>query len=258
MSTSRLPGSSGPAHPTRQQLDELDALLQRMLDLPVSQPADAAEPPLTAPAAQRPEAEAPPEEPPAAAPPPPDVLPFPAPASPPPVSYVVVETADQPPAEPPAEAPPAPAAPAEEDTGDWVPLRSSWRPSPQTWAPLAERWHQAHSSTPPPAPPPAPPEPTSVIQTPVPPASPITAVTPPPPEVKQPPTLPPPPRRRAGWVLGPLVGFNAAFDACLASLGAPGRWLASPPGRTALGVIGLACLAAALLLTFGDRIGWTR
>src|SRR5436305_2011466 len=39
MSTSVSPRPATSAHPTRQQLDELDALLQRMLDLPV-QPAD--------------------------------------------------------------------------------------------------------------------------------------------------------------------------------------------------------------------------
>src|SRR5919199_1380641 len=39
MSTPLAPTSrtSAPVHPTRQQLDELDALLQRMLDLPVNQ-----------------------------------------------------------------------------------------------------------------------------------------------------------------------------------------------------------------------------
>ena len=37
MSTSVTPRPAGPVHPTRQQLDELDALLQRMLELPVNQ-----------------------------------------------------------------------------------------------------------------------------------------------------------------------------------------------------------------------------
>ncbi len=36
MSTSLSPRSSAAVHPTRQQLDELDALLQRMLELPVN------------------------------------------------------------------------------------------------------------------------------------------------------------------------------------------------------------------------------
>jgi hypothetical protein len=41
MSTSVSPRSSGPSdHPTRQQLDELDALLQRMLALPVNKAGD--------------------------------------------------------------------------------------------------------------------------------------------------------------------------------------------------------------------------
>lgn len=37
---------TGPAHPTRQQLDELEALMQRMLELPVNHLDDDATPPL--------------------------------------------------------------------------------------------------------------------------------------------------------------------------------------------------------------------
>src|SRR5262249_102313 len=37
MSSSALPRTSAPVNPMRQQLDELDALLQRMLSLPVNQ-----------------------------------------------------------------------------------------------------------------------------------------------------------------------------------------------------------------------------
>jgi hypothetical protein len=37
---------TGPAHPTRQQLDELEALMQRMLELPVNHLDDDARPPL--------------------------------------------------------------------------------------------------------------------------------------------------------------------------------------------------------------------
>ena len=43
MSTSVSRRSSAPVHPTRQQLEELDALLKRMLDLPVNPAGDEAE-----------------------------------------------------------------------------------------------------------------------------------------------------------------------------------------------------------------------
>ena len=153
MSTSRSSRSVvASLHPTRQQLDELDALLKRMLDLPGG-PAEADLEEL--------------EEEPQAPPPPPPVRPRTR-AVPPPVNPI----ADQ---EPPSLAPRVVAVPTsepkrpaanpavqpphlyrtrlekqqeslEEPTGqdeDWVPLRSSWQPSPQTWPPLAESWRQA-------------------------------------------------------------------------------------------------------------------
>ena len=43
MSTSVSRRSSAPVHPTRQQLEELDALLKRMLELPVNPLEDATE-----------------------------------------------------------------------------------------------------------------------------------------------------------------------------------------------------------------------
>jgi hypothetical protein len=58
--------------------------------------------------------------------------------------------------------------------------------------------------------------------------------------------------------VGVLAAFNTTFDACLAPLGAPGRWLRGRTGRTVLGVVGLACLAAAAALIAADRFGWTR
>jgi hypothetical protein len=59
------------------------------------------------------------------------------------------------------------------------------------------------------------------------------------------------------WWLLPLVWFNAAFDACVAPFGPPGRFLCSRPGRSFLGSLGLLCLAAALALFAAVRIGWT-
>jgi hypothetical protein len=166
-------------------LDELDALLQRMLDLPVQQAEEEPEPPvppaapsrreplvrLTIPAFRR------------IATTPPEPLP---PSIP---SYMVVETntpvdlsAPAPPTveaaeadlgprilrpepQPPFEEPVPggrhdleaddPVDPAEElarlqaELGrppeEWVPFQSSWQPSAQTWKPLAETWQQART-----------------------------------------------------------------------------------------------------------------
>jgi hypothetical protein len=221
MSAARSSRSAEPVPPTRQQLDELDALLKRMLDLPVNQ---LEEPPPPEPEAPTPEATAPPR------------------TAGPPVSYVVVETAQ------PSEPPPAP----KEDDGDWVPLRSSWQPSDQTWGPLAEKWLQAHApgglSVELPAPPESPAPPPAPEEKPV--AAPETTATaaPPPPAEEDAPPVP--------WPLWPLVGFNKLFDACLSPLGGLGRWLSSPPGRWVLGFVGLLCLGAALVLAFGPGFGW--
>src|SRR5262245_57772505 len=157
------PGGGG--HGARQQLDELDALLQRMLDLPVSraepEPEDEEPPVPVRPA--RPEPSPAPERWASSAP-----MSYPA-------SYMVVETATPPfleepapqppdrarwqrqaasrvhepslpPSDPVPEPPPSDEAPA--TGGDWVPLRSSWQPSAQTWKPLAETWEQARTDPP--------------------------------------------------------------------------------------------------------------
>jgi hypothetical protein len=182
MSTARAPRSQGiTTHPTRQQLDELDALLQRMLDLPVNKVADD----LLKETKEEPEQSAPPVR----TPPRPPVTPK-TPSSPrtpvteskpKPVRIAQVslpeaeraaqssdtpaqEGNSQPPAntlEPRIVAPvgeenlaqdtsglarPAGTTSAEaagSETEDWVPLRSSWKPSPHTWQPLAQTWQQA-------------------------------------------------------------------------------------------------------------------
>lgn len=165
MPTSVSTRSSGSLNPTRQQLDELDALLKRMLELPVN-PVEESDPAET-------EIEESLEEPP---PPLPVARPQAVRPATPPVSYMVVETASPrplPPAsgfeprptaltprlvpvtpteeedaaempEPPALDIPEPAAQEPDDAEVWVPLRSTWQPSPQTWPPLADSWHQAH------------------------------------------------------------------------------------------------------------------
>jgi hypothetical protein len=60
-----------------------------------------------------------------------------------------------------------------------------------------------------------------------------------------------------GGMLWPLVLFNRVFDACLAPLGAPGRWLRGQAGRTLLGAVGLTCIAAAVLIVAMRWFGWT-
>lgn len=179
MSNSLAPGDkSGSPGPTRQQLDELDALLQRMLDLPVSQ---ADEPPpetepeedLSPPPGYPPTSDYVGASPGLAAPPgwePPSLAPRVVNAPPddpalgvePPVPggrHDLEEDAPVDPTEelariraqmqqqaglpPTAHIPNPPAA----GQGEWVP-RQAWQPSAQTWKPLAERWEQARDQEP--------------------------------------------------------------------------------------------------------------
>src|SRR5450755_2015391 len=97
------PRTTASIHPTRQQLDELDALLQRMLELPVNAGAEEApaQPPVPAPegAGDRPE------------------------------STRVIRTDGGVPRGENAGLDSTGA----EDGEAWVPLRSSWQPSAQTW-----------------------------------------------------------------------------------------------------------------------------
>jgi hypothetical protein len=276
----------------RQQLDELDALLKRMLELPVNRldETDESE-----------EIDEPPQAPAVR-----DVEPQPAS---PPVSYMVVETASPrpiPPAsgfeprqpllaprlvpvtprpEPVAERPapipapepvpaiaPAPEPEASPEAEQWVPLRSTWQPSAQTWQPLAESWRQAHGGLPSAATMPAPiPEPPVENTPPIEITLPLTPApvqpVPPPVRMPAPPVeTPAEPRLRltaedappsVPRLLMPLLWFNQGFDACLAPLGAPGRWLCGPSGRQLLGIIGLLSLAAATAILVAAGMGWS-
>lgn len=260
--TTRSPGS---LNPTRQQLDELDALLQRMLDLPVNSYQDDSQ------VEEEPEGadEAVEEEtPPVRAP----IAPAPMPALP--ISYVVVETASPRPlpaasgfemrsAERP-QPPPTPAPTIDPPSAEgemWVPLRATWQPSPQTWPPLAESWNQAGGvgqALQPDSPKSQAGKPDlREIEIEVP-----AELMPPPPE---PPAIAEEPRMSLpaedaapppSWLL-PLVWFNQGFDACLTPLGAPGRWLCSPRGRQLLGAAGLLGLAAAAALAVSAGMGWS-
>jgi hypothetical protein len=289
MTTSVSARTSGTINPTRQQLDELDALLQRMLELPVNKREDAE----------------PTEK--AAEPAPPPVQPREKRPAAQPMSYMVVETASPRPL-PPASGfeprpsmlsprlvpvtplqeqvedepdelvlPPAPPSgeatsqtpPAKDET--WVPLRSTWHPSAQTWQPLADSWHQANGAPAPgalPSPIPSPhldfTPPREIMDT-------VPLALPPAPaaiesvQAEEPVVVAEPKLRLSvedapvaeSRLLLPLLWFNQGFDACLAPLGAPGQWLCGVRGRQTLGIVGLTCLAAAIAIAVSAGMGWT-
>lgn len=122
------PRPPAPVDPIRQQLDELDALLQRMLSLPASPAeAEAAPAPEPPPAADALAPLPPPLPPPRTVPPPPPVFLAPSPASPPPWTDPIPPTtrAAEPPRPP---VPPTPAAPPLSPAP--APLPLTLRPSP--------------------------------------------------------------------------------------------------------------------------------
>jgi hypothetical protein len=183
--------ATSASQPTRQQLDDLDALLQRMLSLPV----DPAEEP------------APPEPPPPSAPRYPE--PFIAPAG----NVILSDpeiTISQP---PPLSRPPVPLPPEPVSLPLVNPVPPALRRGP-------------------------------VLPTPDRPRTPLEALA-----ASRPP--------RPSLLLRPIVALNRCFDAVAFGLGAPGRWLRLPAGRTLLGLIGLLLLAVAGALFLLDRIGWT-
>jgi hypothetical protein len=169
--------------PTRQQLDDLDALLQRMLALPVNPSEGPSEPPAEPP--------------------------FPEPFGPP-AGNVIID--DSGPTRPTAPFPrsPVPAATVS------LPLLNP--------VPLAQRR------------PPVLPRP----DRPVSPRQALIASRPPPEPL----------------LLRPLLALNRLFDTLALGLGSPGRWLRRPTGRTLLGLIGLALLAAAVAFALLDRVDW--
>jgi hypothetical protein len=292
MSTTGRVQGGGSLAPTRQQLDELDALLKRMLALPVAPPPEpVAEPiPPSAPAmrmAAHLEATPIPERPARA---------YPAPYLPdeedqgrqdpfestelsrslePPVPGGRHDLVEDVPADPVQE---LARRRLEEQPHEAPPFQSTWQPSAQTWGPLAETWRQARPVADEAAPVPArarpavfPPIPAASgpsVQTetvevqeyppdsipePAPAVAPIPAPTPPAPEKKpSQPRSPLPPVS-----LWPLIAFNAAFDVLLLPLGPVGAWLRRPSGGGLLAGTGLLCLLAAALLLAADWYGWS-
>jgi hypothetical protein len=265
MSTSLSPRSSMP-HPTRQQLDELDALLQRMLELPVNQVEEDQGP---APVPAAPVKEPRPTLPPVSysdgttdAPPPPAVK------GPSLEQRIVPPTAAH-------EEPPA-VVETERQGGEgenWVPFKSSWEPSSLTWQPLQENWKQVQaelrhrrgqptepmplSNPPASATPMSPPEPEETSD-----LAPTRSRTPEPapalietPVIEKPTAVPESAAPR--WWQWPLLGFNVVFDLLLLPLGPLGGWLRGSAGRRLLGSLGLLALAGAGALALADWIGWT-
>ena len=293
MTTSLSPRSPvAPVHPTRQHLDELDALLQRMLELPVKTseeaPTDAG---ASAPRPQQSETNR--LE--------PRVLPMP------------VRHDAHP-----------PLGSTDEEGEAWVPLRSSWQPSAQTWGPLAKQWQeaqQAGQSAPqehsensvPPAHEERPVEEASPAADPtaaaqilalpigrgseardrgksqqdtaesverparhalptswqvdahaneqLEPLPSLKALLPPlfsapsaPRPVESSPPADEPPLSPLLW---PLVAINATFDCCLLLLGPFGNPLRSRGGKSFLGVVGILCLLGTAALAAIDWFGWT-
>jgi hypothetical protein len=262
--TGRTPRNSGV--PTRQQLDELDALLKKMLELPVQAVEEANVPP-------------------------PPVIPTrpslrPVPATEPirtlPSAYTVVETAS-----PEVPGTPLPADPVQEqaaarlrEEAEWQQYQSSWQPSAQTWGPLAETWRQTQPLAVPAVPeganrlasemPGFPTESYPSVRTqtveiaePLPQdrlASPIV------PEPATPPVSRPempaqaPAQSTNGHavsvLLWPLVILNGCFDLPTYLLGPVGRWLRSPDGGGWLLFLGLLSFVAAALVVLMDGIGW--
>jgi hypothetical protein len=226
MSISVSPRSSGTAaNATRQQLDELDALLQRMLDLPVNK--------LDAPEAS-------------------------------PVAYAVTEAVAAPDVAVPPPIAPASDAQAKASDESWVPLSSTWQPSAMTWKPLARSWSQAATDPAPeqkdtvPAETPTAPQPATsapvAASVPIPTAPELSAGRP---EQAWPDLLDVPADRPAArWALL-LVAFNRVFDLCLAPLGPAGRFFRGRPGRLGLAILGLGCLVAAAVVLLIDWAGWT-
>jgi hypothetical protein len=168
-----------------------------------------------------------------------------------------------------------PSAPVTDEAEMWVPLRSTWQPSAQTWPPLAESWHLANGGTAPLTAPspistpridPIPTAPTKIEEA----TNNEQEATNNEQEAKSEEQLAPPASREqprlslsaedaptpVPGLLLPLLWFNQGFDACLTPLGAPGRWLRES-GRSVLGFLGLACLAAALAIALSAGMAWT-
>jgi hypothetical protein len=226
MSTSSPPAS----HSMRQQLDELDALLQRMLTLPINQTDDGAADP--APAMNR-SAEAPSA-----------VGPPLAPIRRPQMMLLDGSAPVRPPQTPPANWDPHWNINLNPQQGSSIlgpRSPAAQPPQPQTAPPVwrAETVAYAPSQ---PEPTPQPPLSTPVAQFEARPAPRAQ------PQVEDPTPIP----------LAPLVGLNRAFDAVMICFGPPGQWFCTTAGRNLLGYAGLALLLGSAAWTATGWFGWPR
>ena len=64
-------------------------------------------------------------------------------------------------------------------------------------------------------------------------------------------------RPTANWWLQSLLWSNRTFDRCTASLGRPGRWLQGRGGRMLLGWLGIALLIGSLAWGLSNWFDWT-
>ncbi len=153
---------------------------------------------------------------------------------------------------------------ADRNEESWVPLSSTWQPSSLTWKPLAQSWQQSSAAA----------APVEASSPPVPTREAIPAwrhIPAVPSEPSDPPamtsqvvaeTMPAPAPNlfpdepRDVWDKL-LHRFNQGFDYCLRPLGPAGVALRTPTGRLVLAILGVGCLVAAAVVVFVDWIGWT-
>ena len=228
--------STPTANPTRQQLEELDFLLQRMLSLPANQQVTEIPP--------APQAVAPPVY---AAPAPVrsafSSAPLPAPAAMPPM--------------------PAPRRKAEPPSGEhvWnVPLPSTTGPAViNPWPMGIESLTASATSTVSPRPvPPPPPAPVRLRVAPMTPLEPA----PPPQRFRMEPHRPSPAvlepvEAPLPFYLWPLGAVDRSIGGAFSALGAPGRWLGAGSGKVFFGWCGLAMITAAVVWGIVDYMGLT-
>lgn len=231
---------SAPINPTRQQLEELDALLQRMLSLPLNQQESLLPPP---------------------PPPPPPMAQM---MSPPPMP--VMSPRPTPPAPPPRRR-------AEPPSGDnaWnVPLPVGGSPPiANGWPVGIEALNVSATSTVTPkqaAPParlrvtsvPSPQEMNAPREAPAP--AQRLRIEPPPMTIPIPamrPQSPAPPEAPLPFYLWPLGVMDRTMGNALAAFGPPGRWLGQGGGKVFFGWCGLLMLTAAAVWGVMDYMGWS-
>lgn len=213
-----------PAHPTRRQLDELEALMQRMLALPVVPLDDEPTPGVEAMPALKPSATAPL----------PDAFPTPvAPSSS--LAGIELDLPDLPP-EPQKESGPSPA----ESPTAWpavghyqTHLREEGMPGTETVQAM---------------------QPTPVVHED---KATFLMPTPPPDATPDPDWMLVQRRRRPRIGMRLVVRCNRMYDRWAYRLGPTGRWLRQPQGRALVGWTGVLLLASALAWGVLDWMGWT-